>query len=415
MHSNVCVNKDSKLSEVNDSPKTGVAWLLLANCLERMAYYGFRAIFILFLVDQSAGGMGWSTDQALELYGEFTMYTYLALIIGGLCADFLFGAYISTLIGITLMVLGYVALGFTDNETIYYAAGIIAIGAGLFKPSIPTMITQQFQKFPEKLDSVFTGQYLVINFGAALSPLIVGVVGEQMGWSTGFNTAAVIAMAAFMIILIKNKHFSSESKCSNIKTKEKNASFFSGIGIVILTSALAVLFWTYFEVGTGILYDFHSEEMNSIGYLLSSIVVILSSILCTIIWWKFSINSWYKVAASFLIFSLSWFLLNYSISNEWNVKKIIILVLVLHGVAEVLGQIIFMSIIAKMCFKPLISTSFAIHLFASALANHAVSYFSGGNSYLEMFGWVCLLVGTLLILIPFTYNRYTTRQLITTS
>jgi POT family proton-dependent oligopeptide transporter len=402
------------LNDVISAPTRGVTWLLIANCLERLAFYGFRGAIVLFLIDQTSGGMGWPTDKTLEFYGEFTIYTYIAMVVGGLCADFLFGAYVSTLLGAALMAFGYASLGFIDDQFIYYSIGLIAIGAGLFKPSIPTMLTHQLQKFPEKLDSVFTGQYLVVNFGALLGPLIVGLVGESVGWSIGFSISAAVITAVFFILLSQKKHFSEQSKRSNIKTMEKGAGFFSGISVVILTSLLAVLFWTYFEVGGGILYELFPEEMSGIDFSLNAITVIISCVLCFALWWFFKVSSWYKVAISFLIFAVSWFILKHGISNNSDIKQTLILVMVSHAIAEVFCSAIFMSIIAKRAFKPLLSTSFSVHLYASAFANFVASKFTQESSNFETFGWVCLTVAILLAIVQLSYNQYSKKRLLVT-
>ncbi|WNC68003.1 hypothetical protein RI845_15945 [Thalassotalea nanhaiensis] len=398
------------MCEVTHSPTKGIGWLLLANCLERLAYYGFRAILVLFLIDQGSGGVGWPTDKTLEFYGEFTAYTYLAVIVGGLCADFLVGAYLSTLLGAALMALGYIGLTFIDSQSIYYATSLIAIGTGLFKPNIPAMIAHQLQNFPEKLNSVFTGQYLLINIGALLAPIIVGATAEHVGWSTGFALSAAVVSAAFLIILSQSKHLSKQSKQSNIKTKEQGGNLFAGIGVVVVTFVLSALFWAYYEVGASLLYGSFSEVMNDIGLIFSITSVLVTCITCFFLWWFFKIRSWYMVALSFSIYSIGWFFLNYSISNEWNIRQIIILVMVLHAIAEVICSVIFMSIIAKKGFKPLISTSFAIHLYASALANFAGSHFTDGNKSLEALGWVCLTVGILLMLVQYSYNKFSGKK-----
>jgi len=400
------------LDELIKSPTKGITWILVANFLERLAYYGFRGVIVLFLIDQASGGMGLSTDKALALYGEFTMYGYLAIIVGGLCADLLFGAYLSSLLGAALMAFGYASLGAVDDQYIYYSIVVIAIGAGLFKPCMPTMITHQFQKLPENLDSIFTGQYLVINFGALLGPIIVGVLGENIGWSIGFSLSAAIVTAVFFILLSQRQHFSPQSMKANITTKEKGAGFISGISVVILTSLLSVLFWSYFEVGGGVLYESFPEIMSGINFSLNAITVIISSVICFALWWFFNVSSWYKVAISFLIFSAGWFILYHGLTTSLNTKEVIILVMVLHAIAEVFCSAIFISIIAKRAFKPLLSTSFSVHLFALTFANFFASKFTAENSNFETFGWVCLTVGLLLVVVQLSYNQYSKKSLI---
>lgn len=400
------------MQDVRNNPAKGITWILIANCLERLAYYGFRGVIVLFLIDQHTGGMGWPTDKTLAYYGEFTMYTYLAMVAGGVLADVVLGAYFSTLIGAALMAIGYAYLGFVDDQSIYYATTLIAVGAGLFKPSIPTMITHQLEKFPEKLDSVFTGQYLVINFGALLGPIIVGAVGENFGWSIGFSISAAVITLVFFILLGQKNALVQQSKQANIKLSKGGKGFFSGLSIVILTSLLAILFWTYFEVGGGVLYESFAEEMGAIHFSLNAITIIISCTLCFALWWYVKVSSWYKVAISFLIFSASWFILAKGITSHSDIQQVLILVMILHAVAEVFSTAIFMSIIAKKAFKPLISTSFSIHLYATSFANFFASRFTEEGSNFDRFGWVCLGVGILLIVVQLLFNQFSKKKLI---
>lgn len=388
------------------SPKQGVLWILLANFLERFAYYGFRGVIVLFLIDQASGGMAWPTDKTLAFYGEFTAYTYLAVMIGGLCADLIFGAYLSTILGALLMALGYLFLGFVDSTFIYYPIGAIALGTGLFKPNILTMLALQLQKFPEKYDSTFTGQYLVINLGALLGPMTIGLVGENIGWSIGFSISAMVVLVVAIILFSQRASFSKPSYRSNIRTIEKSKPFLIGLLAVISTSLLAIAFWSFFEVGGGIFYELYSESINAIDLTLNAATVIITGILCILLWWFFQISTWYKVAIGFLIFAMSWFVLDFSIEHQFNMKQTLIFVMVLHAIAEVFCSAIFISIIARNAFKPLMSTSFSIHLYALAFANFIASKFTMESSHFITFGWICLTLGLLLFILQLAYSKY---------
>lgn len=388
------------------SSKHGVLWILLVNFLERFAYYGFRGVIVLFLIDQASGGMAWPTDKTLAFYGEFTAYTYFAVVIGGLCADLILGAYLSTILGALLMALGYLSLGFVDSAFIYYPIGAIALGTGLFKPNILTMMALQLQKFPEKYDSSFTGQYLVVNLGALLGPMTIGLVGENIGWSFGFSISAMVVLAVAIILFSQKANFSTLSYRSNIRTTEKSKPFLIGLLVVISTSLLAIAFWSFFEVGGGIFYELYSESLNVIDLSLNAATVIVTCLLCILLWWFVQINAWYKVAVGFLIFAISWFALDYSAEQQFNMKQTLIFVMILHAIAEVFCSAIFISIIARNAFKPLMSTSFSIHLYALAFANFIASKFTMESSHFITFGWISLTLGLLLLILQLLYSKY---------
>ena len=57
---------------------------------ERFSYYGMRALLVLFLISETSSenpGYGWSSSEAINLYGWYTMLVYVAGIPGGWLAD----------------------------------------------------------------------------------------------------------------------------------------------------------------------------------------------------------------------------------------------------------------------------------------------------------------------------------------
>ena len=69
----------------------GLFLLFGTELWERFSYYAMRAILVLYLTDKTInGGLGWSTQDALNLYGIYTGLVYITPLIGGWIADPLF-------------------------------------------------------------------------------------------------------------------------------------------------------------------------------------------------------------------------------------------------------------------------------------------------------------------------------------
>src|SRR5690554_4658706 len=80
----------------------GLFILFLTEMWERFSFYGMRAILVLYLVAETASdnpGLGWANDNAIALYGWYTMFVYVAFIPGGIIADKLLGQRKSVLVG----------------------------------------------------------------------------------------------------------------------------------------------------------------------------------------------------------------------------------------------------------------------------------------------------------------------------
>ena len=68
----------------------GLYILFFTEMWERFSYYGMRAILVLYLVSATTdgnAGLGWTSAEALALYGWYTMLVYVASIPGGIIAD----------------------------------------------------------------------------------------------------------------------------------------------------------------------------------------------------------------------------------------------------------------------------------------------------------------------------------------
>ena len=173
----------------------GLFILFLTEMWERFSYYGMRAILVLYLVAETAAdnpGLGWANDSALALYGWYTMFVYVASIPGGIIADKLLGQRKSVFVGGLLLVAGHSVLAIEEMWAFYAGLVLIVMGVGMLKPNISTMVGGLYPKNEQnKRDMGFYIFYMGINLGAALSAIIVGYVGQNIGWHYGFGLAGI--------------------------------------------------------------------------------------------------------------------------------------------------------------------------------------------------------------------------------
>lgn len=163
-----------------------------------------RALLILYLIDTSSGGLGWSQERAGRLYGWFIGLVYLTPVLGGWLADRYLGTSRSLVIGAALLSAGYFALALGQAGAGFYAGlALIVLGAGFFKPSGYTMVGQLYQPGDPRRDSGFTLYYMAINIGALLGPLACAWVAAdpRYGWPYGFGTAGLAMLAGMVFYL----------------------------------------------------------------------------------------------------------------------------------------------------------------------------------------------------------------------
>lgn len=182
-----------------DQPKlfghpVGLFVLFLTEMWERFSYYGMRAILVLFLVAETTGdnpGFGWDEGSAYALYGWYTMFVYLASIPGGILADRYIGQKWAVMVGGLLLCAGHGILAVDAVWAFYMGLTLIVLGVGCLKPNISTMVGGLYPKGDDRRDMGFYIFYMGINLGAAAAALLVGYVGENIGWHYGFGLAGI--------------------------------------------------------------------------------------------------------------------------------------------------------------------------------------------------------------------------------
>jgi len=167
----------------------GLTTLFFTEMWERFSYYGMRALLILFMVKTAAdGGLGYDTKKAAAIYGTYTMSVYLLSILGGFIADNFIGARRSVLIGGIIIACGHYAMAFSAQSTFFAGLVLIALGTGLLKPNISTMVGSLYSPTDERRDAGFSIFYMGINIGAFLAPLVTGYLAQSASWKTQLSS-----------------------------------------------------------------------------------------------------------------------------------------------------------------------------------------------------------------------------------
>ena len=246
----------------------GLFLLFFTEMWERFSYYGMRALLVLFLVSEIAGGgWGWSREDALFLYAIYTGLVYLTPIIGGIAADKLLGYRGAVLLGALLMTLGHAALAFETAPMFYTGLGLLIFGNGFFKPNISTIVGQLYKNNEERKDAAYTIFYMGINAGAFLGILLCGFVGEQINWSYGFGLAGIFMFLGMVMFYLGQSIFgeignlgSGDSKEVKDKKEEENPDVVRDRLIVIgILSFFTIFFWMAFEQAGGSLSIFAKD------------------------------------------------------------------------------------------------------------------------------------------------------------
>ena len=260
--------KNRNNDEIWGHPK-GLYILFLTEMWERFSYYGMRAILVLYLiteVDNENPGLGWTEADGVELVGWYTMFVYLASIPGGLLADKILGQRKSVFIGGLLLCVGHLILAYPEIWAFYAGLIFIVSGVGMLKPNISTMVGGLYPKNNQnKRDMGFYIFYMGINLGAATAALLVGYVGEEIGWHYGFGLAGIGMALGQLTYLYGQRFLSHVGNLVTVEKKEKSTksqnlifsifkSVNSTVAFVVMT-LIGIYVWLVFDAWDyGLLY-----------------------------------------------------------------------------------------------------------------------------------------------------------------
>ncbi|WP_233571666.1 peptide MFS transporter [Cellulomonas triticagri] len=180
----------------------GLMTLFTTELWERFSYYGMRAILLYYLTDTVAnGGLGIAERTGLALVSIYGTSVYLLSVVGGWLADRVIGARRATLYGGVVIAAGHVALALPAATASYVGIALVALGTGLLKPNVSSMVGELYARGDERRDSAFSIFYMGINIGSFAAPFLVGAARAWGGYHAGFLVAAV-GMAIALVFFV---------------------------------------------------------------------------------------------------------------------------------------------------------------------------------------------------------------------
>ncbi len=253
----------------------GLYILFFTELWERFSYYGMRAILVLYIYSSiEDGGLGWTKGEALWLYGWYTMLVYVMSIPGGILADKMLGQKKTVMLGGLLLCVGHGILAVEAVWAFYTGLALIIFGVGCLKPNISTMVGGLYKQGDDRRDKGFTIFYIGINIGAFLSALIVGYVGEKIGWHYGFGLAGIGMVIGQAVYIWGQKYlvgvgdFLGKSTAANKALMKKPLTKIEKDRVIVLLISflIIIVFWGAFEQAGGLL-NIYAKEKTNLGML----------------------------------------------------------------------------------------------------------------------------------------------------
>jgi POT family proton-dependent oligopeptide transporter len=184
----------------------GLTILFLTEMWEQFSYYGMRALLVYYMTKQLLIGQ----EKASFIYGIYTAVAYFTPIFGGMIADRWLGKRRAVIIGGSIMAAGHFMMMF--QPLFYPALATIAIGNGLFLPSLPSQINDLYRPDDPRRGWAYNVYYVGINIGGFLAPLVCGTLGEFYGWHWGFGAAGIGMLTGLLVYVFGARHLPHQGR-----------------------------------------------------------------------------------------------------------------------------------------------------------------------------------------------------------
>jgi len=212
----------------------GLFVLFYAEMWERFSYYGMRALLVLYLTKH------WLYDdsKATLIYGAYGALVYITPVLGGILADRWLGQRKAVLFGGLLLAAGHglMAVEGTGGQAdptinVFWAAlAFIIVGSGFLKANISVIVGQLYNMKDTRRDAAYTIFYMGVNVGAALGTILVGYLGETIGWAYGFGMAGIGMIIGLIIFVLGKPALMGRGEAPAPLTRNREFSLY-GVGL----------------------------------------------------------------------------------------------------------------------------------------------------------------------------------------
>jgi len=384
----------------------GLFILFFTEMWERFSYYGMRGILVLYIATSATAvdpGLGWSSGDAIWLYGWYTMLVYVASIPGGWIADKFLGQKKTVLLGGILLCLGHGILAIPQDWAFFTGLLLIILGVGGLKPNISTMVGGLYKEGDIRRDSGFTIFYIGINVGAFLASITVGYVAYFYGWHYGFGLAGIGMVLGQVVFMMGQKYLEGVGEFTGgdkVSEKEKAAAKnplskieMDRVVVLLISFLIVVVFWGAFEQAGGLMNLYTDAKVDrttsflNLGEIPAAVFQSLNAgyiiIFGTVIggfwlWWKKSgreSSSIFKMAIGTIIMGLGYVFMMFA-SEEASAEAFgkaamvwIFLAYLFHTIGELCTSPVALSFITKLAPLKYASIMMGVYFAATGFGN----------------------------------------------
>jgi MFS family permease len=223
--------------------------------IERLAFYGVKAVAALYATDPvSKGGLGITPSEFGTILMVWALVQSLLPVFTGGLSD-RYGYKETIAVSTAVKICGYLMMAFFPTFNGFFVGAIIlATGTAIFKPGIQgTLVKATTRENSSMAWGIF---YQTVNIGGFLGPIVAGSL-RKMAWQNVFLACAAIISINFLLLLIYKEQGKDERVERNRKVKageEKQDNLF----VDSLKELAKTHVWLYLLVFSGFWFMFNA-------------------------------------------------------------------------------------------------------------------------------------------------------------
>lgn len=343
--------------------------LAASRFLERISYYGIRAVLALYMMGEA---MNLPREEASIIYGRFAAYILIGQVIGALIGDLFIGNRRAMIIGGFIQAAGCFCLCIPGMTGLYAGLILIVLGSGLYSSNLLSEFGKQFISRPKLFDTGFTALYLVVSMGAFVAPLLAG----HIGWYATFITCGMLMLAATGLTIVAG---STPDVSLTVRKVPKN----QGITRVLTAIFLSCLFWTLYDITNQSVFRLESivtgirTPINP--FRTDMIISVAVGAVFAFYWYRVYFRSGIKLAIGFMLAGIaSGLLLLIPDVDGQSWYPVYVFALILIATAEIhIGPVIY-SVIAQNADPKYLATWMSLMQIPSRIMGYFMGFLSMG-------------------------------------
>lgn len=186
--------------------------------IERLAYYGVKAVATLYAKDPvSKGGLGITMNEFGTILMIWALIQSIVPVFTGGLSD-RYGYKETIAVSTVTKIIGYLLMALFPNYWGFFSGAVVlATGTAIFKPGIQgTLVKVTSRENSSMAWGVF---YQTVNIGGFMGPLLAGAM-RKMAWENVFYACAAIISLNFLMLLIYKEPGKDERLERNRLVKE---------------------------------------------------------------------------------------------------------------------------------------------------------------------------------------------------